>query len=72
MAIEFMIRSDLPVFSIVTIREADPPTATEPRLTDTGLTRIFGVVAAFEKKGNKIIHKPIPQIIIKSLAFTLI
>ena len=36
--IEFTRRSDLPVFLILTVREADPPTFTGPRLTDMGLT----------------------------------
>jgi len=54
MVIEFITRSALPVFLIVTVRGADaPPDFTEPRLTDLGLTWIFGVVAAFAKKGNK-------------------
>jgi hypothetical protein len=54
MVIEFITRSDLPVFLIVRVRGADaPPAFTDPRLTDLGLTWIFGVIAAFAKKGKK-------------------
>jgi hypothetical protein len=39
----FTVRSDVPVFLIVTILEADiAPTSTEPKLTDLGETAIFG------------------------------
>ncbi|MGA8832747.1 MAG: hypothetical protein WB554_14160 [Desulfomonilaceae bacterium] len=65
--IEFITRSDLPVFFIVSILGVDtPPVFTSPRLIDVGLTEIFGGVAAVDSKGNKII-KLIVQIEINSL-----
>jgi hypothetical protein len=71
--IEFITRSDLPVFFIVSIRGVDtPPVFTSPRLIDVGLTEIFGGVAAVARKGNRIIAKLIVQIEINSLASAFI
>jgi len=68
MIIEVITRSDWPVFFIASIRGVDtPPTFTKPRLMDVGLTESFGGVAAFDRKGNKIIDKLMAQIKINSL-----